>query len=74
MNVGEKEIATAITSPTGFGIFQHGGFGEPHVLGIVTLLVLAIAAVTGKSNLCARTSAHVETHGAGHCLTPGAHR
>jgi len=46
VNVGEKEIATAITSPTGFGIFQHGGFGKPHVLGIVTLLVLAIAAVT----------------------------
>jgi uncharacterized membrane protein len=31
---------TVITCLTGFGIFQHGGFGKPHVLGIVTLIVL----------------------------------
>jgi uncharacterized membrane protein len=32
-------IMTFITCVSGFGIFQHGGFGKPHVLGIITLLV-----------------------------------
>src|SRR2546425_12737099 len=31
---------TVITCLTGFGIFRHGGFGKPPVLGIVTLIVL----------------------------------
>src|SRR3989442_7215088 len=41
---------TVITCLTGFGIFQHGGFGKPHVLGIVTLIVLgaAVAAERGR--------------------------
>jgi len=34
---------TVLTCLTGFGIFQHGGFGKPHVLGILTLLVLGLA-------------------------------
>jgi uncharacterized membrane protein len=34
---------TVLTCLTGFGIFQHGGFGKAHVLGIVTLLTLAVA-------------------------------
>jgi uncharacterized membrane protein len=33
-------ITTVITCLTGFGIFQHGGFGKPHVLGIITLVVV----------------------------------
>ncbi|TDU66112.1 putative membrane protein [Prosthecobacter fusiformis] len=36
-------ITTVLTCLTGFGIFQHGGFGAPHVLGIITLLVLWLA-------------------------------
>ncbi len=35
--------ATVLTCLTGFGIFRHGGFGAPHALGILTLLVLALA-------------------------------
>jgi uncharacterized membrane protein len=35
---------TVLTCLTGFGIFEHGGFGKPHALGIITLVVLAIAA------------------------------
>lgn len=35
-------ITTVITCLTGFGIFQHGGFGKPHALGVITLVVLAI--------------------------------
>ena len=34
---------TVLTCLTGFGIFRHGGFGPPHVLGIVTLVVLGVA-------------------------------
>ncbi len=34
---------TIITCLTGFGIYQHGGFGKAHVLGIITLIVLGIA-------------------------------
>src|ERR1700742_1503763 len=34
---------TALTCVTGFGIFQHGGFGKPHALGIITLMVMALA-------------------------------
>jgi len=35
-------ISTIIVCLTGFGIFQHGGFGKPHALGVVTLIVLGI--------------------------------
>jgi hypothetical protein len=34
---------TVLTCLTGFGIFQHGGFGKAHALGIMTLLVLVLA-------------------------------
>lgn len=34
---------TVATCVTGFFIFRHGTFGKPHVLGIVTLVVLAVA-------------------------------
>jgi hypothetical protein len=33
---------TAATCITGLVIFRHGGFGPPHALAIITLLVLAI--------------------------------
>jgi len=51
---------TVITCITGFGIFQHGGFGKPHVLGIVTLLVLGVAVLAGRG-LFGRASFAVET-------------
>ena len=40
--------ATVLTCLTGFGIFRHGGFGAPHALGIITLVVLAVAALAGS--------------------------
>jgi len=40
---------TVLTCLTGFPIMQHGGFGKPHALGILTLVVLVIAAVVGKA-------------------------
>jgi uncharacterized membrane protein len=52
---------TVLTCLTGFGIFQHGGFGKPHVLGILTLAVLALAAVAGRTALFGRASKYIET-------------
>lgn len=54
-------IMTVLTCLTGFGIFQHGGFGKPHVLGVVTLVVLVVAAVAGYTRLYGRASPYVET-------------
>jgi len=54
-------IATILTCLTGFGIFQHGGFGKPHVLGIVTLIVLGVAYAAGYTKLYGRASPYIET-------------
>jgi uncharacterized membrane protein len=56
-------LTTVISCLTGFGIFQHGGFGKPHVLGIITLVVLVVAAVAGASKLFGDASRYVETVG-----------
>jgi uncharacterized membrane protein len=54
-------LATIITCLTGFGIFQHDGFGKPHALGIVTLVVLGIAWSAGHSTTFGRASPYIET-------------
>lgn len=54
-------VTTVLTCLTGFGIFQHGGFGKPHVLGIITLVVLAVAWIAGHSALFGRASKYIET-------------
>jgi uncharacterized membrane protein len=60
--VGQAYIAlTLVTVLTGFGIFQHGGFGKPHALGVLTLIVFAIAALARRSTVFGRASAYVET-------------
>jgi uncharacterized membrane protein len=51
---------TVLTCLTGFGIFQHGGFGKPHVLGIITLVALAVGAMAGRGMLFGRAARHVE--------------
>ncbi|HEY4081496.1 MAG TPA: hypothetical protein VGM81_12420 [Burkholderiaceae bacterium] len=53
---------TVITCLTGFGIFQHGGWGKPHQLGVITLITLAIAFAAGRGML-GRASRYVETVG-----------
>ncbi|MFZ3121489.1 MAG: hypothetical protein WA159_24590 [Variovorax sp.] len=53
--------ATVLTCLTGFGIFQRGGFGAPHVLGIVTLAVLGLAALAGSGRLFGGASRYVAT-------------
>ncbi|CAN5688133.1 hypothetical protein BH11PSE8_BH11PSE8_34810 [soil metagenome] len=60
--VGQVYIwTTVLTCLTGFGIFQHGGFGKPHALGILTRLALALAAVAGRTRLFGGASKYVET-------------
>lgn len=60
--VGKIYIATTVlTCLTAFGIFQHGGFGPPHMLAILTLVALAIAAVAARSTLFGRWSHAVKT-------------
>ena len=54
-------VATIIVCLTGFGIFQHGGFGKPHVLGVITLIVLAIAYAAGdKVKAFGKNSLYIE--------------
>lgn len=58
---GRIYVATTIvTCLTGFAIFQHGGFGKPHVLGIITLLVLIVAALASTPRFFGRAAAYVE--------------
>jgi uncharacterized membrane protein len=54
-------IATVLTCLTSLGIFQHGGFGKPHALAIITLVVLGVAAVARRSKVFGRASIYVET-------------
>ncbi len=54
-------VATVLTCLTGFFIFQHGGFGKPHALGIITLLVLGLAWVAGYTKVFGRLGAYIET-------------
>lgn len=35
-------LGTLLTAASGLGIFQHGGFGPPHVLAVLTLMALAL--------------------------------
>jgi uncharacterized membrane protein len=53
-------VATAITAATGLGIFEHGGFGKPHVLSILTLIVLVVAYAAGKLNAFGPRSSFIE--------------
>ena len=56
-------VTTILTCLTGFGIFQQGGFGPPHVLGVITLIVLAAAVGAETQRLFGRASAYVATLG-----------
>jgi uncharacterized membrane protein len=56
-------ITTLLTAATGFGIFQHGGFGKPHALGVLTLIVLGVIVVANRTQLYGRFSKVVEVVG-----------
>ncbi len=53
--------ALVVTTMTGLPIFRRGAIEPPHVLGILTLVVLAIAAVAEKTQVFGRATAYVKT-------------
>jgi uncharacterized membrane protein len=53
--------ATLVTCVTAFGIFQHGGFGKAHAAALITLFMLGVAGLAGRSKLFGRASRYVET-------------
>ncbi|HSI64054.1 MAG TPA: hypothetical protein VLE43_13080 [Candidatus Saccharimonadia bacterium] len=55
--------STVLTCLTGFGIFHLGGFGAPHVLGIITLLVLGAAALAEHKKSFGAKSPYIEVIG-----------
>jgi uncharacterized membrane protein len=54
-------ILTVLTVLTGLPIFQHGGFGPAHAVGILELALLAFAAAIEKRAFLGRASRAVET-------------
>jgi uncharacterized membrane protein len=53
-------LTTAVTCLTGFGIFQHGGFGKPHALGILTLIALGVALLANRGMAFGMAARYVE--------------
>ena len=53
-------VTTLVTAVTGLGIFQHGGFGPPHALSVLTILALAIGTVAAVSRVFGRASRYVQ--------------
>jgi len=53
-------VTTVLTCLTGFGIFAHGGFGKPHALGVLTLIVLAVGYAAGRYRLFGSRARYVE--------------
>ncbi len=54
------QVTTFFTAASGLGIFQHGGFGPPHVLSILTLLALAVGTAAALRNTFGRWSRDVQ--------------
>lgn len=52
---------TVLTCVTGFFIFAHGGFGKPHALGVITLVVIGAAIAARFTGVFGRAAAAVET-------------
>lgn len=53
-------VTTFISAATGLGIFQHGGFGPPHILSIMTLVALGIGLVASRTQVFGRASRVVQ--------------
>lgn len=53
-------IATFLTAATGLGIYQHGGFGPPHVLSILTILALGVGTLAALKGSFGKWSRYVQ--------------
>jgi uncharacterized membrane protein len=54
-------LFTVASCVTALFIFHHGGFGPPHVVAVLTLVVLAIAAFARTTRIFGRGARYVET-------------
>lgn len=54
-------LFTIATCVTALFIFHHGAFGPPHVLAVLTLVVLAIAGIAHATPAFGRGARYVET-------------
>jgi uncharacterized membrane protein len=54
-------LTTLLTAASGLGIFQHGGFGPPHALSLLTLLALVVGGSAELTSVWGRRSALVQT-------------
>jgi len=54
-------LFTIASCVTALAIFHHGGFRPPHVVAILTLVVLAIAAIARSTRVFGRSARYVET-------------
>jgi uncharacterized membrane protein len=53
-------LTTLLTALTSLGIFQHGGFGPPHGLALLTLAALAVGTLAASSALFGAGSRYVQ--------------
>jgi uncharacterized membrane protein len=59
--LGQVYLATTlVTAATGLGIFQHGGFGPPHTLALLTFLALLVGTLAAVTDLFGRLSRYVQ--------------
>jgi uncharacterized membrane protein len=56
-------LFTVATCVTALGIFRHGTIGPPHILAMLTFVVLLATWAARSSNLFGRASRYVETLG-----------
>jgi hypothetical protein len=52
-------VTLFVTTVTDLPIFRHGGIGPAHVVGVLTLVALAFAALASMTSLFGRGSAYV---------------
>lgn len=53
-------VTTFLTAVTGLFLFQHGGFGPPHILSILTLVALTVGTVAATTNFYKSWSRYVQ--------------
>jgi uncharacterized membrane protein len=53
-------VTTFLTAATGLFIFQHGGFGPPHVVAILTIIALVVGTVAATTRFYGRASRYVQ--------------
>jgi len=54
---------TLATCVTALGIFQHGGFGKPHALALMTMIVLALVGLARRRLFFGKAAPYVATVG-----------